>query len=65
MELYQNKLTRAEWETIEKPVSDEEQKILSLIVEGYHDTDIRKNDTSTFLSYTKVEKTPEVYWFIF
>lgn len=65
MELYQNKLTRAEWETIEKPVSDEEQKILSLIVEGYHDTDIRKNDTSTFLSYTKVEKTPEVDWFIF
>jgi hypothetical protein len=65
MELYQNKLTRAEWETIEKPVSAEEKKILKLIVEGYYDTDIRKNDTSTFLSYTKVEKTPEVELFIF
>tara|TARA_B110000967_G_scaffold146723_1_gene150196 strand:- start:10035 stop:12788 length:2754 start_codon:yes stop_codon:yes gene_type:complete len=65
MELYQNKLTRAEWETIEKPVSEEEKKILKLISDGYYDTNVRKNDTSTFLSYTKVAKTPEVDWFIF
>lgn len=65
MELFQNKLTRAEWETIEKPVSDSEKKILNLIVDGYEDNNIKHNDTYTFLSYTKVDKTPEIDWYIY
>ena len=65
MDLYQNKLSRAEWETIEKPVSDAEKKILQLIIDGYHNPDIKTNDSQTFLSYTKIENSPEIHYFIF
>ena len=65
MDLYQSKLSRAEWETIEKPVSDAEKKILQLIIDGYHNPDIKTNDSQTFLSYTKIENSPEIHYFIF
>ena len=57
IDLYQNKLTRAEWETIEKPVSEEEKRILKLIVSGYFNTELKYNNSCTFLSYTKIENT--------
>ena len=65
MDLNQNKLTRAEWETIEKPVSQNEKKVLELIIKGYNDTEIKLNDTRTFLSFTKIEKSPEIDYFVF
>ena len=65
MDLNQNKLTRAEWETIEKPVSQNEKKVLELIMKGYNDTEIKLNDTRTFLSFTKIEKSPEIDYFVF
>jgi hypothetical protein len=35
MDLTQSKLTRAEWETIEIPVSPQEKQILQMIISGY------------------------------
>ena len=35
MDLTQRKLTRAEWNSIELPISDEEKRITTLIKEGY------------------------------
>ena len=34
MDLHQNKLSKAEWESIEKPVNSNEKDILKLIIEG-------------------------------
>jgi len=65
MDLHQNKLSKAEWESIEKPVNSNEKDILKLIIEGYHSPNIKKNDTQTFLSYTKIEKSPEIEYFIY
>ena len=65
MELLQSKLSSSEWETIEKPVSDEEKKILQLIVNGYHNQDICENENKTFISYSKIEPTNEIEYFIF
>ena len=65
MDLNQLKLTKAEWETIERPVSEAEKKVLQMIMKGYLEHDIRYNDTKTFLSYTKIEKLPEIEYFIF
>lgn len=65
MDLNQYKLSKTEWETIEIPVSSDEKEILNMIIEGFHEPNIKKNKTKTFLSYTKVEKTPEIDYFIF
>ena len=65
MDLNQLKLSKSEWETIEKPVSESEMEILKLIVEGYQSPNIRKNKTKTFLSYTKIEKSPEIDYYVF
>lgn len=57
MDLDQQKLSKSEWNNIEVPVSETEQKILGLIVDGYHDVNIRKNDTTSLLAYMKIEHT--------
>jgi len=54
MDLTQRKLTRAEWNSIELPISDEELRITTLIKEGYHDVNIKKNYTLSLLKYMKV-----------
>lgn len=60
MDLNQNKLSKSEWITIEVPVSDSEKSILSLIVEGYHNVNVRKNNTNSLLSYMKLEYSAEI-----
>jgi hypothetical protein len=54
MDLTQRKLTRAEWNSIELPISEEELRITTLIKEGYHDVNIKKNYTASLLKYMKV-----------
>ena len=65
MNLHQSKLTKSEWESIEKPVHTKEKEILNLIIEGFHFPNIKKNDTQTFLNYTKIDKSPEIEYFIY
>ena len=36
MDLQQNKLSKAEWESIEIPSSEDEKNILKLIIKGFH-----------------------------
>jgi hypothetical protein len=59
MDFTQNKLTKAEWNTIEIPVIDAEQNILKLIIAGYHDNDIHTNENQSMYSFVKIDKTPE------
>ena len=65
MDLTQSKLSKREWETIEIPVSDNEKKILSLIIKGYDDMNIHTNDTQSMYSFIKIEQTPETEHFLF
>jgi len=58
MDLDQQKLSKSEWNNIEVPVSDSEKKILALIVDGYHNINIKTNDTLSLLSYMKMETVP-------
>ena len=48
MDLKQNKLSKTEWESIEKSVDDDEKKILKLIVDGYTDVNARYNETQSY-----------------
>jgi hypothetical protein len=65
MDFSQNKLTRSEWETIEVPVADHEKKILTMIMSGFHDVNIRSNETQSMFSHMKMEKTPEIEYFLY
>ena len=57
MDLTQNKLSRAEWESIEKPVSSKEKQVLLLIKHGYNDVNIHTNENQSLFSFVKIEKT--------
>lgn len=65
MDLTQNKLSKREWETIEIPVTEAEKAILTLLLQGFHDVNIRHNETQTLFSYTKIEYTPEIEFFLY
>ena len=42
MDLQQRKLTKAEWNSIEVPVSSDEKRIIDLIKSGYNNIQIKK-----------------------
>ena len=65
MDLTQSKLSREEWESIETPISNDEKKILKMIIDGFEDVNIRSNDHLTMFSFVKIEITPETELFLF
>ena len=58
MDLTQSRLTRKEWESIEIPVSADEQRIGRLLMEGARDPSVRRNRAISLGSYLQIEKTP-------
>ena len=65
MDLTQNKLSKSEWESIEKKVSEPEEKILKLIVDGYDNVNIRYNETQSLTSYIQFDSNIEMDYFLF
>lgn len=65
MDLRQSKLSKAEWDGIEVPVSPSERSILTLIQNGYHDVNIKHNDTLSLLGFLKVKETDSMHHHIF
>ena len=53
----QPKLSRSEWNSVEEPVSEDEQRILKLIIDGYNDINIRHNNNSSLLTKMKIERS--------
>ena len=43
---------------MEIPVSDAEKQVLQLLLDGYHDIHVRRNETPTLASVSKIETTP-------
>ena len=60
MDLQQRKLTKSEWDSIEKPISSNEKEILKLIIDGYEKVGIKYNKQHTILGYLKMEQTPDL-----
>jgi len=66
MDLKQNKLSKTEWESIEKSVDNNEKKILKMIVDGYSDVNIRFNETQSLNNYTHFENASiEMDYFLY
>jgi len=63
--LKQTKLTRAEWDSIEVPISEEERDTLRLIIDGYLDPHIKHNKKTSLFSFIKIEVTPETEKFLY
>ena len=65
MNLQQSKLTKKEWVSIERPVSDDEITILKIISEGYNNPKIINNNTLTLQHFLKVDRTKNSDMYIF
>jgi hypothetical protein len=63
--LNQTKLSRAEWKSIEEPITQNEKRILNLIRDGFHDVNKKTNDTNTMISITKLEQTTEIDFYLY
>jgi len=59
MDLRQKKLSKDEWLNIEIAVSDREKGILQLIIDGYRDINLRRNDTQSLIAKMKIDDTLE------
>jgi hypothetical protein len=64
-EFQQEKLQKSEWESIEIPVSTDELQILRLIINGFHNVNIRHNNTLSLISFMKIEPDPKMIDFIY
>ena len=61
----QPKLSRYEWNSVEEPVSEDESRILKLIVDGYNNVNMRHNNNCSLLMRMKIEKTPAMEKFLY
>jgi hypothetical protein len=61
MELLQRKLTKSEWEGIERPLDVDEKDILKMIKLGYNDVNIRHNNNLSMISYMRIAISPSAH----
>ena len=61
----QPKLSRYEWNSVEEPVSEDETRILKLIIDGYNNVDLRQNNNCSLLMRLKIEKTPAMEKYLY
>lgn len=55
MDLTQRKLNKSEWISIETPVSDEQKEVLRLIINAYHNVNLKYNKNKSLITFLKVE----------
>ena len=65
MDLTQRKLSKSEWDSIEIPVSIDEESILKLITSGFTDVNIRTNKTNSLFSFLKIEYSRQMEDFLY
>jgi hypothetical protein len=65
MDLTQRKLNKSEWDSIEIPVSQSEQKVLKLLIEGFNDVNIKTNDHKSLISFLKIEHNEKMEDYLF
>uniref|UniRef100_A0A6C0BT08 Uncharacterized protein n=1 Tax=viral metagenome TaxID=1070528 RepID=A0A6C0BT08_9ZZZZ len=54
MDLNQTKLTKSEWNSVERPVDKDEMKIIKLIIKGFYNTEIKYNENLSLISFIKI-----------
>ena len=65
IDLYQKKLSKAEWDYMEVPESKDEVEILSLIKKGFSNVNIKYNTAKSIIGILKTSITEETMVFLF
>jgi hypothetical protein len=65
MDLKQRKLSKSEWESIEIPVSQDENEILQLITNGFSNVHLKVNKTDSIFTYLKIEYSSQIEEFLY
>ena len=65
MDLKQRKLSKSEWDSIEIPVSKNENEILQLIAKGYSNVNIKNNKIDSLFTYLKIEYSDKIEEFLY
>ena len=60
MDLNQRKLTKAEWNSIEIPVSSDEKEVLDLILNGAENVNITYNKYNSLISFLKIDYSKDM-----
>ena len=60
MDLNQCKLSKSEWNSIEVPVSEQEKEVLTLIMQGYNNVNIKYNKYNSLFTFLKIEYNKEM-----
>jgi len=55
MDLQQRKLNKSEWDSIEISVSLQEMNVLHMIIQGYHDVNVKINNNNSIFTFLKIE----------
>ena len=65
MDLNQRKLIKSEWDSIEVPFSKGEIEILNLMINGFHDVNIKINNNESLLTFLKIEYNQKMEDYIY
>lgn len=65
MDLQQRKLIKAEWDAIERPVTQDELRVIEMIAAGYNNVNIKQNTTLTILQYLKVQNNENIDKYVY
>lgn len=65
MDLNQVKLSKTEWTSTEIPISQQEMKIVRMIVDGYDDFNIRENENQSIASFIKMTSVQGVHEYLY
>ena len=65
MDLTQQKLSKSEWEYLEVPATPHEQKILSLIYNGFENIEYSINESKSLLGYMKLNTDDKFHIYLY
>ena len=65
IDLHQQKLSKKEWNATEIPISEEEKEVLSIVIKGYHEVNIKVNKNKSLMSYLKLSGTTDHHQYLY
>jgi hypothetical protein len=65
MDLQQRKLNKSEWDSIEIAVSQDEMNVLNMIMQGFHDVNVKINNNNSIFTFLKIEFSEKMEDYLF
>jgi len=65
MDLQQRKLKKSEWDSIEISVSQDEMDVLQMIIQGYHNVNVKINNNNSIFTFLKIEYSEKIEDYVF